>query len=165
MSTRKIEELENILAQHYQIDNTPCARTYIFPDGKFLHLDSYKSHAKVKQLLQDEYGYTEKESELEDYGVIRVNLNDEGFVALSKIKPTEKQYDSLTIELDKFFNNQGFKYGYFMLIEPQKDNQGYYSKSAFHYYDTNIDRRYSTDEFIKLIKNYYASGVLKEKLN
>ena len=80
-----VNMIEEQLGSIYRIDDEACPRTYIFPDGKYLHLNSYTSHNYVKIDLQNKYGYSEDESQIENYGVIRVNMDSEGFVALSKI--------------------------------------------------------------------------------
>lgn len=155
--------IEEQLGSIYKIDDEACPRTYIFPDGKFLHLNSYTSHNYVKIDLQNRYGYSKDESQIENYGVIRVNMDSEGFVALSKIPPTERQYVALRKELDECWMPWAWRCGKFMIIEPERDADGYYLKGGFHYYSTGNDR-YTADEFIKIIRRYYVTGKLVESL-
>lgn len=152
------------LAERYRIDDEPCPRTYIFPDGSFIHLDCYNSHQDMKNWLKGEFGYSAEEVQVENYGCIRVNLDTEGFIALSAVKPTDAQYEALLRELDDCWSKCSWKYGKFMLIEPERDENGQYLKDGFHFYSIGADR-YTSDEFVKIIKRYYATGRLVEDVS
>lgn len=164
METENIRYYEDALDNRYLIDDKPVPRCYIFPDGKFLHLDEYKSHQEVERTLvsmkvvkSSPKLWEGGSPTIEDLGCIRCNLLDEGFIMLSKIEPTYKQYDSLLRFLDMFLSRKPF-WKYFsglMILTPHQ-------KSDFKVYD--LDGKIS-DDFVDIIKDYYRTGRLADDWN
>lgn len=155
-----IEEIEEILKEKFTISDEPCDRTYIFPDGKFLHIPIFNSnHASIEYFLKEKGIIPEDEKPsgsckfIEDLGCIRGNLRKEGFVGLSIKPPTSQQYESLKTFIDKYQHSCGYMYGDFFLIEPQP-------KFEFHRIDTH---ELNSDMLVKIIKRYYTSGVILEE--
>ena len=145
--------------------NNQCKRGYVTPDGKFIQLNASLSHQAFKNKLQDVYGISEEESQVENLGYIRYNLDGEGFVALSNKKPTEAQYKALEELLDAFLKVGCWRYGVFMLIEPYNVDDkvdGQIPKELFHRFEVYGSDGITTDEVIKKIRMYYNSGKIRE---
>jgi hypothetical protein len=156
-----IEEFENLLRKKYTISSTPVSRSYLFPDGTFLALDSFNSHQGVQQWLIDN-GYVKDSDELhdggcptlEDLGAMRINLLDEGFIMLSQVPPTEVQYIALSELLDKRMHSTWKWRDGILIIEPhQKEN--------FKEFNTNGK---DSDYIIGIIRHYYETGHLTEPM-
>lgn len=159
-----VNEIINSLERKYTIsNNTHCARGYILPDGKILELDIFNSHASVNNYLIDQ-GFKKPDDEKtfipELISFIRFNFLSEGFVALTNIKPTLEQYDILDKLFQYFIDekNMHINYDDFMIIEP-------HPSFKFHRYKLYGEDAYFSDDYIKIIKRYYTTGVLVEKLD
>ena len=141
------EELLQIIINEYKCSGIAYGSMYILPDGVLLDLgDSGYGHSNLSLLL-DEYGFEinyepGKASKLLKYmGWIRLNTKI-NFIDLSNIKPTNEQYKKLLIALDYMKEYQ--------ITTPDKQVKIYKNRVS--------------DDIIKLIKRYYASGVLYENL-
>ena len=157
-----IEEITKVLKKKYKISPQPAARCYIMPNGDFLALDDYNSHNQVQWFLIDQ-GVVKDSPELheggcptlEDMGAIRCNLLSEGFIMLSQERPTQAQYDSLIKLLDEFLPRRGmwrFNQREIMLLTPHQ-------KTDFKFFDA-VDN--TSDDIVRIIKNYYDFGILTE---
>lgn len=161
------EKVKETIEKKFKVDYTPVARTFILPDGSFVHLDSYHGHQEVNWELQAS-GFTNEEADIGVNGAIRVNFDTEGFIALPNVKNlTSAQYDSLTKEFDTYlpkWRSWSAKYGTFMIIEPctYEEKQGGYPSDLFHYY---VPNKYNTDDYIDIIKTFYRTGVLVEDIS
>lgn len=156
-----LKKLELVLSRKFKISSSMTPRCYILPDGNFLHLDEYTSHADVehymiqKKLVKEgPHSFDGGAPDLEDLGAIRCNLLSEGFVMLSEVPPTSAQYEALTKFFDAYLSrNSMWRYGSnLMLLTPHQ-------KSNFKTYDLSV---YTTDDLINIIRDYYSYGVLKE---
>ena len=157
---KNINDFERVLSQRYTISDEPSSRSYVFPSGKFLAL-SYESHASVLHWLI-KHEYVEQESNtysggcppIEDLGCIRVNLDTEGFIMLSKVEPTSRQYNALLNLLDKFWGRRVmWRWSSdLMILEPHQ-------KSQYKYFSLTNK---TSDDIIYIIKNYYQTGRLVE---
>lgn len=165
-------ELKKILKEKYTINSELCRRNYLFPDGDVLHLDRYNSHDDVKWWLQKEKGFSAEDSELENYGCIRMNFENEGFVALPKVSPTYIQYEKLYEAFDKFLRGCGTNNNHFQVLElsPERylNPQDGYPASVFHYFPWS----YTAEDYLLIITHFYATGhfvedaeLLKESLS
>ena len=157
-----IEEITKVLKKKYKISPELAARCYIMPNGDFLALDDFNSHSGVQYYLIDQ-GVVKDSPELheggcptlEDLGAIRCNLLSEGFIMLSKVKPTQAQYDSLIKLLDEYLPRRGmwrFNQREIMLLTPHQ-------KTDFKFFDA-VDN--TADDIVRIIKNYYDFGRLSE---
>jgi len=155
-----INDFEKVLSQRYTISDEPSSRSYVFPSGKILAL-GHNSHASVLHwLIKNEY--VEHESDtytggcppIEDLGCIRVNLDTEGFIMLSKVEPTSRQYKALLNLLDKFWGRHVmWRWSSdLMILEPHQ-------KSQYKYFSLTNK---TSDDIIYIIKNYYQTGRLVE---
>ena len=141
------EESLEIITNEYKCSGIICGSMYILPDGMFLDLgDSGYGHSNLSSLL-DEYGFEinyepgKTSKLLKSMGWIRLNTKIK-FIDLSNIKPTNEQYEKLLIALDYM-----------------KEYQITTSDKQVKIYKNRV-----SDDIIKLIKRYYASGVLYENL-
>lgn len=157
-------DMERALSSDYIIDGEPAGRCFIFPDGRFLHLDRGHSHLRVEYWLI-EHGYAEEDEHTRDggsptlqaLGVIRAHMDEEGFIMLNGKAPTEAQYASLSELLYRYMN---------------KRYTGFWADggSLTLMTDTDGDRRllkypasrYSPDDIIHIIRRYYGTGILYE---
>lgn len=158
---KTIKEFEEVLSKKYKIGDKLTARGYIFPDGKNLELNYYNSHGQVNQwLIQnnyvDEYEgiYDGGCPPLEDLGCIRTNLETEGFIMLSKVEPTAKQYEVLLDFFDKYLDRKHqWRYGSdLMILTPHQ-------KSDFA--KISLTNKVSED-IVDIIRNYYRTGRIVE---
>lgn len=157
-----ITELEKALSAEYDIKGEPVPRSYLFPDGRFLALDSFRSHAGVEGKLKELGLSAEAPGEgseggaptIEDLGAIRINLLDEGFIMLSKVRPTEAQYDSLRAILDERMGVSWKWRSGLLLLTPHQ-------RSDFRDFDV---RGKTADYVIGIIKSYYETGRLEEPM-
>lgn len=159
-----IKEFEEVLSQKYTISDELTTRNYIFPDGKNLVLHSYETHADVLHWLIKNNYVEEYEGiydggcpPIENLGCIRVNLATEGFIMLSKVESTAKQYDVLLKLLDEFsWRKSVWKYGSdLMILEPHQ-------KSDYRKFSLTTN---TNDDIINIIKNYYRTGRLVESFS
>ena len=143
------EEFLKIIINDYKCNDIIWGSMYILPDGTLLNLgDSGYGHSDLSTLLNDynfEVNYQSGKASplLKSLGWIRLNTKVK-FVDLPKIKPTDIQYEKLLLALDYMKSD-------YQITCP--DNQ-------FKIYKDRV-----SDDVIKLIKRYYSSGILYEKLN
>ena len=157
----ELKKIEDILSQDWTVSDEPGARPFIFPDGKFVHIPKWnKAHTDVDYYLKEK-GVIPKDYEnvsgcsyLEDLGVIRANLDREGFICLSKIPPTSAQYEALTRFLDEFKDGCMYRFNSkFYLFEPHPK---FVAHGFEHPWSLN------TDDIIETIKRYYITGQILE---
>lgn len=144
-----ISDVIKKVIEKYRADNFSVnSSMYILPDGTLLDLGtSGNGHSDLAKFLADEeieknYEEGKASSFLYSLGWIRVN-NRYKFITISKVKLTEAQYVRL-LELFDIF---------------KKD---YQVTTLDGQYQTYIDK--TSDEVVKLIRRYYLSGRLYEKL-
>ena len=144
-----ISDVIKKVIEKYRVDSFSVdSSMYILPDGTLLDLGtSGNGHSDLAKFLADEeieknYEEGKASSFLYSLGWIRVN-NRYKFITIPKVKLTEAQYVRL-LELFDIF---------------KKD---YQVTTLDRQYQTYIDR--TSDEVVKLIRRYYLSGRLYEKL-
>lgn len=145
-----ISDVIKKVIEKYRVDSFSIdSSMYILPDGTLLDLGtSGNGHSDLAKFLADEeieknYEEGKASSFLYSLGWIRVN-NRYKFITIPKVKLTEAQYVRL-LELFDIF---------------KKD---YQVTTLDRQYQVYIDR--TSDEVVKLIRRYYLSGKLYEKLN
>lgn len=157
-------ELEQALSSDYVIDREPTGRCFIFPDGKFLHLDRGRSHIRVEYWLiehglaaEDEHSRDGGSPTLQGLGVIRAHMDEEGFIMLNGLEPTAQQYESLSELLFRYMDR---KYTGFWadgrsltLMTASGDGQKMLEYPA---------GQYTPDDIIHIIRHYYSTGILYE---
>lgn len=145
-----ISDVIKKVIEKYKVDSFSVnSSMYILPDGTLLDLGtSGNGHSDLAKFLADEeieknYKEGKASSFLYSLGWIRVN-NRYKFITIPEIKLTEAQYVRL-LELFDIF---------------KKD---YQVTTLDGQYQVYMDR--TSDEVVKLIRRYYLSGKLYEKLN
>lgn len=139
--------------------------TFLMPDGKFLTIadtferrnsfEDFPCHAEVQDFLKahdltDVSGdYIDGSPVLSELGAIRINDIEEenNYIELSPKRPTPSQLESLLRHLD----SNSARYRTVVVTDPGMNNFVTYD------YGTII-----TDDIVKNIKRYYASGILYE---
>jgi len=177
------EEILKDITRHFGIDNEPQEETamFILPDGRFMYTDlspeiedeeddDFDDSLISQHNNVDEYiiykGYAKESNKKPSdetlfqsmFNAIRFQIFDEdvSYLALPTNPPTSSQYDSILKVLDLAENWVGS-------IEicgssPSSRGIRYY----FNDWDEDADNIYTTDEVLKKIKRYYASGILYE---
>lgn len=131
-------------------------RCFITPEGYIIPTPNGQPHYRIRDWMfargivkTDNTGAGVEE--LENLGCIRVNLDREGYIALSNVKPTYEQYETL----EKLFYKYLWKFPTF-IVSTTTDNQ------FQQYRIDSSDIAGCIDYIIKRIKRYYASGTLYE---
>ena len=157
-------DMEKALSADYVVDREPAGRCFIFPDGKFLHLDRGHSHIRVEYWLI-EHGFAEEDGHtrdggsptLQNLGVIRAHMDEEGFIMLNREAPTEHQYEALSELLDKYMDR---KYtGFWDSGENLTLIADVEGRQVFPKYSV---REYSPDDILHVIRYFYGTGILHE---
>lgn len=124
------------------------ASMYILPDGTLLDLgDSGFGHSNLSSYLNDcgieiDYKECHPSKFLQSLGWIRVN-NRYQFITLSNKRPTSNQYEQLIKLFDMYKTD-------YQVTTADGQHKVYNNRTS--------------EEVIKLIKRYYTSGTLYEKL-
>lgn len=173
MEKLSLDEIIEILKEKFIIDNELTPRCYLFPNGKILHLDAYTPHSSVTAFLESK-GVGHYESGrggcpiLEDeYGCIRINLDSEGFIELSQIKPTNEQYkvlENLMYEYFRYCYRWSIRDDALTIFTPH--NAGF--KAVYYVikiYGEPEAIVYLPEDIIKKIKVYYVKGILYEGID
>lgn len=153
----------------YLFEQPISGPTYITPDGYFLSIidiandmgegfpEDFPCHGAIQTLMMQD-GVAEKAGSYDDGSpVLRENgfirLNDveaeNNYIELSKLKPTNEQYEALEKWLDK--NSLNFESVNICTEQFNNAKQYFYSDET-------------VDEIIKKIKRFYTTGELLEKI-
>ena len=147
-----IENIQNPIKTVDDVtDGNHNVRGWIATNGEIistneLELPHYEIVHKIEHLNEDE--------------LIRYNFGYERYIGLPKVRPTQAQYNSLLELLDYFFinqENQTLK-GSSLEIDYGMNEKGGFKWKAFS------PKTHTPDDIIKLIKRYYTTGVLVERL-
>ena len=149
--------------EEFLYSNPISGPTYITPSGKFIDVselamsreDDFPYHGLVQDYLREKGltdrtgSYDDGSPDLRELGYIRLNdiEYDNNFIELSPLKPTTRQYESLT----KWLDNNCYKYKSINVCSEQfKDSKNY------------LYRENTVDDIIDKIKRFYATSVLTE---
>ena len=143
--------VQNDAGRDLETDGNHNVRGWIATNGEIistneLELPHYEIVHKIEHLNEDE--------------LIRYNFGYERYIGLPKVRPTQAQYNSLLELLDYFFinqENQTLK-GSSLEIDYDMNEKGDFKWKIFS------PKTHTPDDIIKLIKRYYTTGVLVERL-
>ena len=171
-SNEEKKELLQKMEEHFGFSSTPSAKAlYILPNGNFMNVKNREHRSVEKWLRGQKYSIVNYEFEEDDkyltpeveLGCIRINLSDKyySFIVLNEHIPTSYQYQSILLLLD-FIYSKGYKKisvvrdGFFSADDTSKID------SIYREYSLN---EYISDDILKKIKKYYATGRLEEKID
>lgn len=153
----------------------PSHRSFILPNGGFFSTPFLEPHYVTDESIiatLEKSGITvdigSDDLLMDLMGCIRVNAVNEDYICLPYDRPNELQFDALEKWLDKFFFGGGKDTKHHGLVINGDDSLNVEGIKV-----TTLDGKqvlyktneYTSEDVIKRIKRYYASGNLYERLN